>query len=234
VFGYPEKGTLISFLHLPNQTSILLTVYLRDILGRRKQVLTETFYFAKHRDIPPDSESIPDQDASESDDLIEFLRANDLERLVQSNVNYLGHNLMSISGHVFEESTLPKVQNVAVNDSVQVPDVSAAVTKELPPTPVTPQNPNSSSLPAQPVSSGSGRMVTRVSSGAIRHKSVGELLGEKDVNFLRFDILDLVLIVLSTLPNTLQLDQMIRPIEVLPHLTPWLPVFKKRRRSKKL
>jgi hypothetical protein len=51
------------------------------------------------------------------------------------------------------------------------------------PAPQTPQN-NSTPLPSQPASSGSGRMVTRVSSGAIRHKSVGELLGERDVTFL--------------------------------------------------
>ena len=37
-----------------------------------------------------------------------------------------------------------------------------------------------------PVSSGSGRMVTRVSSGAIRQKSVGELLGERDVRSVTF------------------------------------------------
>jgi hypothetical protein len=52
------------------------------------------------------------------------------------------------------------------------------------PAPQTTQNIISTSLPSQPASSGSGRMVTRVSSGAIRHKSVGELLGERDVKFL--------------------------------------------------
>lgn len=49
------------------------------------------------------------------------------------------------------------------------------------PAPTTPQI---MSIPSQPVSAGSGRMVTRVSSGAIRHKSVGELLGEKDVSLV--------------------------------------------------
>src|SRR5277367_5440976 len=89
---------------------------------------------------------------------------------------------MCYSGHVFQESTLPTLQTVAVTASAPVPDVNGAGTKLPPQPPVTPQGPiNLSSIPPQPPSSGSGRMVTRVSSGAIRHKSVGELLGERDV-----------------------------------------------------
>lgn len=91
-------------------------------------------------------------------------------------------DLIIYSGHAFQESTLPTLQTVAVNTSTPVPDVNGTVTKIPPQTPVTPQSANNlSSLPPQPPSSGSGRMVTRVSSGAIRHKSVGELLGERDV-----------------------------------------------------
>jgi hypothetical protein len=93
----------------------------------------------------------------------------------------LNHHLICNSGHVFQECTLPKPQTVAVSTSTEAPTVNSTVTKAAPPTPVTPQNPNATSLPPQPPSSGSGRMVTRVSSGAIRHKSVGELLGEKEV-----------------------------------------------------
>lgn len=89
---------------------------------------------------------------------------------------------MFYSGHAFQESTLPTLQTVAVNMSAPGLEVNSAVAKIPPHTPATPQNANnSSSLPPQPPSSGSGRMVTRVSSGAIRHKSVGELLGERDV-----------------------------------------------------
>ena len=82
---------------------------------------------------------------------------------------------------MFQESTLPKPQTVAVSPSAEAQAVNSTVIKAAPPTPVTPQNPNATSLPPQPPSSGSGRMVTRVSSGAIRHKSIGELLGEKEV-----------------------------------------------------
>ena len=94
------------------------------------------------------------------------------------------HDLICNSGHVFQESTLPKPQTVAASTSTEAPDVNNTVTNAAPPTPITPQNPNATSQPPQPPqppSSGSGRMVTRVSSGAIRHKSVGELLGEKEV-----------------------------------------------------
>jgi hypothetical protein len=67
-------------------------------------------------------------------------------------------------------------------------DVTAPVSGPLkgPPlqSPQTPQNistvPGPTQTP-QPLVSAGGRMVTRVSSGAIRHKSVGELLGERDV-----------------------------------------------------
>ena len=58
---------------------------------------------------------------------------------------------------------------------------NGAETKPVPPTPTTPQQnttPVAALPPPQSASSGSGRMVTRVSSGAIRHKSIGELLGE--------------------------------------------------------
>jgi chromatin modification-related protein VID21 len=87
------------------------------------------------------------------------------------------------SGHTFQETTLPKVQKVAVNATPQ-PQSSPTPTMPktaVPPSPVTPQT-NTSAVPAQqPSSSGSGRMVTRVSSGAIRHKSIGELLGQQEV-----------------------------------------------------
>lgn len=92
---------------------------------------------------------------------------------------------MHSSGHIFQENTLPDVLTVVVDASLQAHDVLGTVPKPLPQpssSAAVPQNPQStSSNPVQPLSSGSGRMVTRVSSGAIRHKSVGELLGERDV-----------------------------------------------------
>jgi chromatin modification-related protein VID21 len=87
---------------------------------------------------------------------------------------------MQSSGHIFQENTLPTPQTAVDDTTLQAHEVTGIPPK--PPPPVTPQNSNStSSIPVQPLSSGSGRMVTRVSSGAIRHKSVGELLGERDV-----------------------------------------------------
>ena len=152
-------------------------------MGRHKEILTEIFYFTKHPDAPPDSDSILEQAVTEPIDLKEFLSLNDLERLI---LYIFKHDLMSISGHVFEESTLPKPQTVAVNATVEGPTVNETTTKVPPPMPVTPQNPNASTLPPQPPSSGSGRMMTRVSSGAIRQKSIGEILGEKDVQLHSF------------------------------------------------
>lgn len=73
---------------------------------------------------------------------------------------------------------LPKIQTVPVNTSTGVTAIETNTAVEPSAPPVTPQTVYP---PSQPVSTGSGRMVTRVSSGAIRHKSVGELLGEKDV-----------------------------------------------------
>jgi hypothetical protein len=52
----------------------------RDILGRRKEVLSEIFYFTKHPDVPPDSDSTLEHVVAESNDLNEFLTLNDLER----------------------------------------------------------------------------------------------------------------------------------------------------------
>jgi hypothetical protein len=138
------------------------------------------FYFSKYPDIPLDSDSTLEQAVAESADLREFLSCNDLETLLPF---IFTHDLMCISGHVFKENTLPKPQPAPVNAPVEVPAVNAAPPKVVPPTPVTPQNPTSST---QPTSSGSGRMVTRVSSGAIRHKSIGEILGEKEVFFLSY------------------------------------------------
>ena len=110
---------------------------------------------------------------------------------------------MCYSGHLFQESTLPTLQTVAVNASAPpVPDVNGAGTKLPPQTPVTPQSANNlSSLPPQPPSSGSGRMVTRVSSGAIRHKSVGELLGERDVTTPLPCIIEMALMHLKFAPK---------------------------------
>lgn len=152
-------------------------------MGRHKEILTEIFYFTKHPDVPLDSDSILEQAVTESIDLKEFLNLNDLERLILCIFKY---DLMSISGHVFEESTLPKLQTVPVNATVEGPTVNGTTTKVPPPTPVTPPNPNTSTLPPQPPSSGSGRMMTRVSSGAIRQKSIGEILGEKEVQLPSF------------------------------------------------
>ena len=58
----------------------ILTTDFRDALGRRKGVLTELFYFTKHPDVPPDCESVIELAVAESDDLKDFLTANDLER----------------------------------------------------------------------------------------------------------------------------------------------------------
>jgi len=58
----------------------IVNSFYRDILGRRKEVLSEIFYYTKHPDIPPDSNSIFEQAFAESSDLKEFLNANDLER----------------------------------------------------------------------------------------------------------------------------------------------------------
>lgn len=102
----------------------------------------------------------------------------------------MAHNLTSHSGHIFQEGTLPQLQTAAVKapeapEVAEVPEVKVLEVKEvvapkssdIPP--VTPQHaPSTSSVIVHPPSSGSTRMVTRVSSGAIRHKSVGELLGE--------------------------------------------------------
>jgi len=63
-----------------------LTTNFRDALGRRKEVLTELFYFTKHPDVPPDSESIIEQAVGESSDLKDFLAVNDLERLDPFNL----------------------------------------------------------------------------------------------------------------------------------------------------
>ena|SRR5438552_10360120 len=89
---------------------------------------------------------------------------------------------MCHSGHVFQETTLPKPQTFTVNSLTEVAVVDGTVTKPPPQAPISLQNPSAMTLPPQPISSGPARMVTRVSSGAIRHKSVGELLGEKDVH----------------------------------------------------
>ena len=59
---------------------VILNRIYRDILGRRKDVLSEIFYFTKHPDIPPDSKSIVEDAVIESDDLKAFLVLNDLER----------------------------------------------------------------------------------------------------------------------------------------------------------
>jgi len=155
-------------------------VICRDISGRHKEILSEIFYFTKNPYIPPEVEAIQEQVAA-TDDLREFLRINDLDRCLLPKFD--GAPDTVYSGHVFQETTLPTVQNVAVNATVEpqsstTPTVSKTT---VPQTPATPQTNTSSAVPAQPPSSGSGRMVTRVSSGAIRHKSVGELLGQQEV-----------------------------------------------------
>lgn len=96
---------------------------------------------------------------------------------------------------MFQESTLPQMQTLAVNATPEVIEVNTTAVKAPAPAPQTPQNVNTTSgVPSQPASTGSGRMITRVSSGAIRHKSVGELLGEKDVPFLKSLELALILV----------------------------------------
>jgi hypothetical protein len=152
----------------------------RDIHGRHKELLTELFYFTKHPEIPPDSESILENAVAESSDLSDFLHSNDLDRLVY--FQSLSTNALNFSGHSFQENTLPKIQTVPVNASAGTTATETHIAVEPLAHPITPQTVH---LPSQPVSTGSGRMVTRVSSGAIRHKSVGELLGERDVTPLR-------------------------------------------------
>jgi hypothetical protein len=151
----------------------------RDISGRHKEILTEIFYFRKNPDIPPDYETAQEPAVSSTDDLSEFLRLNDLEKYRHSKD---GWESDGDSGHVFQETTLPKVQNVAVNATAEAPSSTTPTVPKtgVPAAPTTPQT-STSAVPAQPPSSGSGRMVTRVSSGAIRHKSVGELLGQQEV-----------------------------------------------------
>ena len=78
MFGYPEKGEPTSIQIISRRR--LLNFSYRDILGRRKEVLSEIFYFTKHPDVPPDSDSILEQAVAESSDLKEFLTLNDLER----------------------------------------------------------------------------------------------------------------------------------------------------------
>ena len=78
MFGYPENGKPTSIQIISRRR--LLNFSYRDILGRRKEVLFEIFYFTKHPDVPPDSESILEQAVAESTDLKEFLTLNDLER----------------------------------------------------------------------------------------------------------------------------------------------------------
>jgi len=74
-----EKGR-----QLRPSNPIFEALYLRyrDIHGRHKELLTELFYFTKHPEIPPDSESIQENAAAESTDLNDFLHANDLDRSV--------------------------------------------------------------------------------------------------------------------------------------------------------
>jgi hypothetical protein len=175
--GSPENGNTLSSDDSggPRLTGALF----RDISGRHKEILTEIFYFHKNPDIPPDYETAQEQAVSGSDDLSEFLRSNDLERYSHTKD---GWGSDGDSGHIFQETTLPKVQNVAVNAAAEAPSSTTPTVPKtgVPAAPATPQT-NVSAIPAQPPSSGSGRMVTRVSSGAIRHKSVGELLGQQEV-----------------------------------------------------
>lgn len=82
--AYPKKGN--STFPVLVATTGPDTPYFRDILGRHKRLLAEVFYFAKHPNTPPDSESGTEQPVAETDDLREFLNANDLERFVRSPV----------------------------------------------------------------------------------------------------------------------------------------------------
>lgn len=81
MFVYPEKGNL-TLNQISGKVHITNGVFCRDILGRHKEILTEIFYFTKHPDVPPDSDSILEQAMAESTDLKEFLNVNDLERLL--------------------------------------------------------------------------------------------------------------------------------------------------------
>lgn len=87
-------------------------------------------------------------------------------------------NVLNFSGRSFQENTLPQIQTIPVNAPTAITANETHVAVESLAHPATP---HTVQPPSQPVSTGSGRMVTRVSSGAIRHKSVGELLGERDV-----------------------------------------------------